>query len=746
MTLGEQLRKSIQKTGRKQLDIATEWAERWKASENAERSPQTVEAHLSRCLSDQAASIRFFFHDRARAVLLFEILGTDEKNQKEILEAADMVLAAVRSPTVVIEAPNIPGAENADQFFIWAERELRDAKAVQVTVLVTEAQYKRLPRSFDDYEDHIDIERVKDGEAARKRTMEIARDGLLVVSGRIYQPVNCWLAARMNWDVLETCPEDGVAQFQKSGRLDTPAEIVDDLEEFFAPSKCAPELPSDPLKLRRLIFSLADPRDSADSQPPETRLAWAKHIGVRAGATPRELLSCRFSEIVSQLDPKNCSVEEFDAYIERAATRPPVTKAFWVEGKMHVVNPTEQTAALLSGTRHAKLLLNIGMRSALELILDRVRDWNVDDWADDPALIELTTALASQNPKSQAQLLHARAAILWSRDVKPAPRKPETDWQTALTSILIKDPPKPVWRVNSIEKLKNEDHYNSYAFESAGRYMLSVEDVKVRLADQGTKDDLSLIGLAPPLGPTFVSAGDEIGRVTTHEKSQGQHYSSRPPVLDVLLAPPGQKIDHVLWLEMFERSRAFSSGISDNDLKRFHRNERNELPSDFVETMATVPEILCRCIVEENDDAIATIGIVWMALRRALRMPSVIRLPDGSTLLELQGGICARLRAYRNSSNKQLRAAFCTSPWVSAERGRNFTAAKTACCRQLTTHWGGGYHAGPLVPVDLWLSDGPYSIDVSFEASPLLGEVADPGIDGAIAQEHADELDDIDDN
>ncbi|MDC3958536.1 hypothetical protein KEG38_32070 [Polyangium jinanense] len=155
MTLGERLKGYVGE--RKQAALAAEWLERWSERKEPRKGKgwtlDTVTSSFSRCFNDQPEGVRFFFGDRARAVLLFDVLEVPPDARDELLGLAELAMktGAARPAQLIVDLTAWTGDRAlSDELFLAVEEQILKPhrKLLPAVLVITEEQYRWLPRTL----------------------------------------------------------------------------------------------------------------------------------------------------------------------------------------------------------------------------------------------------------------------------------------------------------------------------------------------------------------------------------------------------------------------------------------------------------------------------------------------------------------------------------------------------------------------------------------------------------------------
>jgi hypothetical protein len=724
MSLGATLKKVFQAKGAKQGAVAQQWVEAWAASGKECPKVTTVESHIARCTNDGETGIRFFFTDSAKAEVLFAVLNLDEPERVELRKLADAQLRK-KDPAlrVVLDAASIPGmGEGSSPVYQWVEGLLREERLGLTALVVTEHQFRRLPRSYDDLADKIQVHRRPDGEAGHAVVKELAGLSALVISGEPLAPYERWLAAvALQGGQLTFEPVDGLDRFLRDGSLGALPTVEHHLGDLGFKEEAA-SLPSSPLEVRKLMDTLSRP-PSTKPQPAGQRLFLGRKLGIPIAATPAELVEHAIPGLLAEYPPITALEAEFSAMLERQKLRPPKVTTAWIGDQLHVVNPPDAVVKAAAG---AHLPINfhpaVGSPTALTSFQDAIANWTTADLMEDPALIQLCMRLAHDaTPQRKLEFLHARIALLQGPPL-PLPGPAAADPLHALAAILKMDPPPAGFMNHAVPHPHNAD---ALRVDLLRRYTIPSAEVP-RVNHNGMDlSSVSKLTNAKPLGQFVVLPGDEVADLNA-EPRRFDIYG----VPQILLPASGESFTADRLRDLFEDSRAFGE-VPDERLGRYRsrdaQTDGGPLPVSIDRSSAQDAANWSKVSGFAGDTTLAT---VWLALRRALLNAEFVRMPDGRALVPLAAGIGALVRARAHPARDGAVAAWTTKPGELHYRG--------TMQRYVSTHLAapGGfrptYEAGPLVPASLWIAGGGCSIALDFVGSALLDLGLERGIQSTI--------------
>ncbi len=190
-SIGEEL-KQLKPEDKAQKAMAIEWLEAWKQRypEHEGWSVDTAESRLSQCLHNQPAGIKFFLGEEARFETTCEVFRAGAEVRIRLKQQVEEMLAQERPIRLVLDVTSGPqtGAEVDAMFDALKARFLGEDACFPTALVLTERQYDRLPRSFDDFGDNLVVEKASDDEAARKLVDDHGQQGALVGTPHPWQP------------------------------------------------------------------------------------------------------------------------------------------------------------------------------------------------------------------------------------------------------------------------------------------------------------------------------------------------------------------------------------------------------------------------------------------------------------------------------------------------------------------------------------------------------------------------------
>lgn len=713
MMLGEQLKNYMPNKG-DQKARACDWLDRWGPQEGRKPSVETVISNLSRCVNDNVEGVRFFFDEEPKAHRLLDVLGVADGERSRVLEAAKSLICGTRRPArLAVDLCSWPcEGDAATQLFQAFKRAFLEPspQPFPLVVFVTEEQYDRLPRSFDDYEESLRVERCKNGPPDAAEIARRAGD-VVIASRRRLAPYERWIACERSADGLVMEPPEGPQILAREGRLPrlpAPAHVIPD---DVAALDRVPPFPANPLELRRLMGALVVEEEALKlGQPREIRRAWAQALGVQAASTPRERIEDEILAALraTQVTPSSATPEVLARLLARAARRPVESSALRVGDQLHLVNPTEETAAAAASHRCVRIHRYVPKPPALMRVIEdlRARPWSYDDILDDPFLAAYTREVVAEvsDPLDAAIVEHAVATLSLDGAVNgtKAP-EPIDDWQKALRRLVQRDPP-PAWVL--LRACKREIR----EARGGGRALWPRLFWAPRKLVERVNEGVSVFERGRiSIGDLLLQRDDAI-LVEVETESHGEQAAR---------FKEGAAAHVDTWLHLVEHSP-----ICGGPAKRKRDSwEPQDEPCPKNWTPLREAKFDWPALDRE-------IGAAWLLLRRALCSPNAVRLHDGTVLLHVGPVLVAEitLRAARPRKRREAPIAALFAELVEAREGhgRNnaFTVQHT---QELVT---GRTVTSSLqttsrvtAPRGLYLSDDEAIAEIRLAVSPLLGDI-----------------------
>lgn len=717
MTLGERLKGYVGE--RKQAALAAEWLARW--TERKERKGKawtldTITSSFSRCFNDQPEGVRFFFGERARAVLLFDVLEVPAKARDELLALADAAMrtGTARPAQIIIDLTEWSGdRDKCDALFLAVEKQILEPyrKLVPVVLLMTEDQYRYLPRTFDDFGDDVRTERIKDSERTRERVLVLAEDQGLVLTPYPFPVFERWVATKYYKRELSFEPPDALLVFAERGELTRLPEIAHDLAALGAIEIANKDLPGDPQALRRLMADLCDEKCvTAMNESAGVRLGWANKLGITATSTERERVEAEIAALAARIKMgvNAGDAEKLEALLARAKRRPVEATAMRVGDAIHVLNPKTIASDVENHARVTVHRIDVPT-PALVRLLDELDTWTKYDAADDP-LLEHVIERLDPNGDERLAMLHARAQILHSRTMRMRDAEPEDDWKTPLQALLAEPLPEASLRLSVIDK---QDRY-----DSGGENLVvcpPMHDIAKALQSRGVSLCLR------PVNEIIAERGTPLLACWR----QNDDRRDPPPIL--LEEDEKRARDPNRWLDLLEVSPA-CGGIA----TKFEELQRNHLWGWGQSPIHRWREERLPITKRAWHEADCQLALVWLSLRRAFSNESV-RLGDGTVLLPLGAGIVAEISVLRyppRVPRDGIRASLeMTIHYENLSRDRSerryawveqsFTAPVVSHRADTASHYKASTEIGPHLPPSIRVEGHGVVTEITFRYSPL---------------------------
>ncbi|MDP2311625.1 MAG: hypothetical protein Q8P41_01870 [Pseudomonadota bacterium] len=707
MTAGAMLKAVITEKGLEQKSVAMGWLDRWRRAGGAEMSAESVPSRLSEALADKPKGLRFFFADPQCATYLFDEMDVPEAAREEIAEAARTALTERALPKVsarlVIDASTLSeGRDEADALFLALERTVfSEHRLAPVTLVLTEEQYRWLPRTYDERAD-LTVVRAPTVEEAARRAAAESDGGALLLSSRPLAPYRRWAAIELDYDTLAIEPADALLRFSVHGQLPEPAEPEHRLDALLREALPEPEVPEEGAVRRRLAFELTDEASAARlGLHPGYRLALAQALGVTATSLPRERAACAIAELTRLLpvEPTKATEEELSNALARARRRPFGPAVLRVGDVLHTINVPGAPPAGMYLVVH-----DIPARvPAITRILDVLATWTEEDYSRDPFLFGLLARLDPDGAEREA-FLHARASLA-AAAAAPAPRTlAGADVCAALLAVTRGDPPAARLRLHNTGArtgvVLTADEESAWAeVPVAFRVPLRFGELDLR-----REDGLVLRQVTPV----------EVQRL------------DRVPGV-ALLASPADVRDPDRWLDAVEATeRDRNRWVADStDPRRVLGSAAEYAPALLAVLGSLSPnEKLAAPRADDWRSADIQVALAWRALHLAATRGDATPLHDGRVLLRMAEGFFAAVRAARAGDTldavvASLRApfrAYAVEPGVSEHRTGGLHGHASADLAGLPT--GTAYSSGE-VPTRVHLRGAGYDVEVEFVRSPF---------------------------
>lgn len=432
--------------------LSREFAAQWKARSGEELSPGRVEARLGALLRDKPVGAWFFFAEEpARAALLCELCKINSLVQRGLQEsAASFLRSAEARPRMVIDLSRVP-PEKELRGLALREIEKKLLPVGTLTALVApEAIYTLLPKTLFSREDVL-LVRAPNEDEARTRAEALAGERALFASFGRFHDFGRWLALGVDKKGLLIEPADGVEVFFGNGSLPVPPPIRDELSSIgVLPAPMSPLLESflnnSAPHIRQITWRLqTEPGVRNLKLAPESRLTIARALGVKALASPREVLEARIRKLTEPAKlpfvPQDRSPEERAEAIQNAKRRPVQCVSFWVHEELTLLNYPDTFTKKVKGWPGVVVVEQAYLPPAITRLQEGLRARSPEEAEADPFLRGAVARLAG--PDEELLFLHAAASLLLTGTCPPPVEPPlyTGDWRAALGAILREEAP-----------------------------------------------------------------------------------------------------------------------------------------------------------------------------------------------------------------------------------------------------------------------------------------------------------------
>lgn len=630
-TVGDILRRYLDEGKRPQKQVALAWWEQWVARAQDDISPETAISRLSGVLNGKSEGIRFFFNEPARAILLLEILEVPSAERSALIEhgRAAMENNGARPARLVVDLSTLGSdRDSIDRAFLFVEREVMAQPIRPVAMVLTQDQYRYLPRTFDDFGTELQVERTDDTKAAWQKVLERAGEHAVVLSSRRFPVFHRWIAAHFSprrGQPVVLDPPDALQRLGTEGSLPLLVQVVHSIEELGIEPLQRKPVPEEPIELRRLIGDLSDEkRASALGYPPEHRLWLSQQFGVPATSTAAErvALDIQAAALEQGLEIRDVDQTELDRIIARAQRRRLVPTALRAGEMLHLINPSN----LVSERKHAKIQVHRyeSKLPPLTRLHQAIKARAEEDWLDDPFMEQ---AIAQLDPESQERdvFAHARATLVLSGTLAPQRAPLRRDWRQALAALLQGAPPAAQLRLagrssQGYLRPKHEDRASDSRWKTAR--LLQVHAVgDVTISREETWEIARPAHLADP------------------ERWRGRIHGSP----DIFLCINPRHVTNVdLWLDLIDASPAM--GGDSASLQNRHESVPLKILSSPPQNLGTEKLELSGDLWSVADRELA---LAWWAMREALESAPDYTMHDGTGMLALgHSGIFAEVLVF----------------------------------------------------------------------------------------------------
>jgi hypothetical protein len=726
--LGEGLKRLVPE-GKWQSALANEWVELWGKRRRGTALPSvdTVEARLREGLQGRLTGIRYLFGDEDRRAVTWGVFPADEAERARLEALADEALRTDRPLRLLVDVTSGPqeGAR-ADAMWEGLHRLLFGPDTLTPMALVlTEAQYERLPRSFDDFGELVSFQRVANAEAARARLEELSASSgetALVASARPRLPFERWCALRVEGEVAFG-PPDALAITRQKGALEGLSPVTRPLTRIAA-QEGEKDLPTnDPVRLRKLALALTRGQvfltpdwgpaarttwSTTDQEAPPVgvarRISWARQLGVEAAATEEEWTTALPKRLAPVPVLERDLLPQALAYAAYASD-PLVVLA---DHGLHAVNPSDHVRAELAGLAVEVHEVVPNRRAALDAYFDAAASLETDALLADPFLEDLTAPFLLDD-EARRIIGRAAATLLLSERLRPAPPTAASEPLVGLLALLApKGPVEATLRLRGrgAEPLERERSRDERERERAWTYFVR----------PGTLPPEGEPWLAP-IAPVTLARGAAAWIVCPKESLGSGTERSAERTLTV----PTLGDDPSRWASELVAS-----------LRPEPRAARASTPSLALSARHATRLTIEPWIWAQADRELA---FVLAALRTSLaRRDEPLPLPNGAFLLPLGPGVFAELfvREDRRATHEHLAASLFQPFDLSMSQKLPIDTAT----RILPLFWGqadasrgatAATRIGVPVPHAVHLSGNGYRADVTFYASGLFAGSPFPG-------------------
>lgn len=748
MTIGERFAALLDARGIKQAALAAQYRERALAR-GREFAQETIESHISRLKKSEPVAVRFFFADLTDARDLLELLSVPEKEQDAYFRDANALLSPEERPVrLVVDLSDTAPGESLVQWGSDLADKVVLAIEERVALVVTESQRGYLlPRCTPP--GRVEVVVVPDAVQGWSRTQELATEGAVVVSGRRHDPVTRWIALELVPQRLRMEPEAGVRRCAAGQPIDDAVADRDCFRLDRILGSIVPEQPPLPLTAtpcaqRALLgkLLLGHPITSNESnyygreQKPvdaRTRAAWGAALGVAAVATEDQwagLLVERAKTlgVAKIVEGDERALQSQRARVARGGEAP---RGVRVGTELHLINAGEHVRAEMTGLHGVTFHDEAPRASAFTRLRELVARTPEEAWLDDPFLHD---AIERIDPEGvdRDELDFARASLLLHGELTPPPAPCSREWRSTLAEILRDDPPPVGVRVPTTCTITVKD-------TADGWHVSSERDIQVTLlpasevARRTSQHGVELWGV-PAIVPPRVVRESALRALTKESDEPDRNDTDKRDAWwkqRRFLLPRGDVLKDLDGLfSLLDRSpldrgySGYAAGGGDfHAPSNLHRLCWSHRP------VAMHPDFW-----READEVLASL---WIALRRAVLHADATTLHDGTGILEMGGGLVARIKVthVRTGRDEHVEADFWREPRrserldpynqlkVKVSVDDDLNARPTASImHDVGTHVAstGGYRAQLLaeVPRRVFLAKGHARVTITFTATP----------------------------
>ena len=205
-----------------QKAVALEWGQKWAELTGKTYTASHLASSLSRLMKNDPVGIRFFFLTPEKGEPLFDLLDVPHDQRRHIRKMANELLVPVEQQPARLLVNITPWhgtRDELDQVFRAVESVvLREHGLFPAVIVLTEEQYRALPRTFDDWKARVRICRVTPEEADSVLEDEAGVEGL-VLSPTRFPDYSRWAAIAVRSGSLVLEPPDALESLDKGGRL-----------------------------------------------------------------------------------------------------------------------------------------------------------------------------------------------------------------------------------------------------------------------------------------------------------------------------------------------------------------------------------------------------------------------------------------------------------------------------------------------------------------------------------------------
>ncbi len=510
----------------------------------------------------------------------------------------------------------------------------------RVALVVTEAQREHLPHRFAESPE-VRVVVARDARAGWKRVAELAEGGAVVVSSRRFSPLLHWVAAEGTLQGPTLTPADGVERWKKGLSLDdvpvaASLRDVSLLVDDVAPAEPPAELVAAPGRVRALLAALSYGREvavrgerawgaAATPADARARLAWGRALDVPVAATESEWGTL----LLERAKALGAGVISLGDEVEVAAQRAKVargatpSRAVLSGAQLHLVNPSAALRKGLGALPGVFVHDEAPRASGFDRVRALARETPWEAWLDDPYM---DAALARIDPQGhdRDELEFARASLLVHDRLAPPPAPRRREWRALLAAMVARDPPAAALRVPV-----------TVGAGASRAVILPHREVDRRASLRGKE----LVGVRALVPPRVTRDDAVVALEASTERVGGGEWNAWVAQRRFLL-PTARVLDDAEALtDLFVR--APSRNALTPDLLRWWSQAADEHQLGLFWPSTPVP--VAAGFWRSAD---RQLGMLWLALRRALASGLDASLADGTGLLEMGGGLVAEVAAF----------------------------------------------------------------------------------------------------